>query len=718
MNFSKKHLLFLFFGYSSVFAGNITFINSDNTKYTKNKIVCNGNVVIVYYDHIISASEITYDSENEKVCANGDVIIKDKMQNVYFLDALSVNKNFTSGEGKNIKIITSHKSRLAAAKCFIRDKKYILENVIYTPCYKCTDDGRLTWQIKAINVTFDPNQYTEYEDVQFELFDTPVFYTPYLSHVSSGVNRKSGFLIPKFATSTENGFGFCPQYLWAISNSQELIFKPIITSKIGSTGQAYYGLRFPHGEFSADAGITGVKSANERVGAGAEEKQAVQKIRSSGYRGHVFSKLKYEINNVWRCDFDLNLVSDKYYLKKFPFFSNTDRVLQNSVKLEGFDDQNYTSAKAVMIQSENSEYIPRVFPVIERNYSSEFLYGTFNWDSCFINLDFNRHRSSREFISNASLEKEILLPYGYLFDFKGVLHFKALNVSEKERSDYNSSLNVTPQLNCALKWPLLSSSGFLSTVFTPTIGVILSKSQKKADIFEDQFCEITDLNFSDGNRSISSYNTDPGKRIYYGFKAAGYYRGENVYHFTVGRSVELTSVQNKLGATGLKYKHSNVVASLDVFLSSEWTLIGNCSYSSQTKRWTRTEIGLNFTDKKICFDVMVSRGKQCFYNPFVSASSNSEEQKNQRYSGAMFDVGWHLSPSSKLKGGMIIGNDNDTIVKSNNDNHRVIKQYAGIEYKNECATVDFLVERKNFRGGDLKPETIFRLVFTLKNLGM
>ncbi|MDR1334219.1 MAG: hypothetical protein LBJ71_03305, partial [Holosporaceae bacterium] len=113
---------------------------------------------------------------------------------------------------------------------------------------------------------------------------------------------------------------------------------------------------------------------------------------------------------------------------------------------------------------------------------------------------------------------------------------------------------------------------------------------------------------------------------------------------------------------------------------------------------------------------MTFRGRQCFYNPFT-ATSNFEDQKAQKYKGIMFNAGWRLFPSTELKSGVIIGNDNDTFVKSNNDKYRLVKHYAGIEYKNECITVDFWVEKKNFKGGDLKPETIFRFVVHLKSLG-
>ncbi|MDR2158066.1 MAG: LPS assembly protein LptD [Holosporaceae bacterium] len=714
----KKILFVIIVLFGNVFCENIAFINSDRTLYTKNEVRCNGNVVVIYYNRIISADEIVYDRKNELIRVRGNVIIKDEKQNVYFLDSLSAYRNFSSGEGKNIKIITGNQSRLAAKECFLKNGKYELKNAAYTPCYQCTDFGELTWQVKALRVIFDPEQYTEYEDAKLEIFGNPILYTPYLSHVSPKIKRKSGLLVPKFSTSSKSGLSVLPQYLLAISNSQELILKPIITSGIGNVGWAYYGFRFPNGEFNMDASITGVRSIKNQIGNDDYEKKAIEKMQNSGYRGHIFSKMKYEINDVWRCGFDINLSSDRYYLKKFPFLEQTDRILKSNIKLEGFDERNYTSIKTIIFQGENFERTPRVLPIIEYNYSINLFTGTFNLDSCFQNLDFNNHRSAQKFMSNASWSREILLLGGQLIDLKGTLSFRGLKISEKERSLYDSSFGFTPQLNCAWKWPLVLSSDLMNTIFTPIVGAIVAGNKKNTDAFEDQFCEITDLNFLDGNKSISSYNIDSGSRIYYGFQLSGYRNGENLYRFTIGRSSELTSIPPRLEATGLKRKNSNIVASTEIFLSDELTFIANTSYSPQSKRWTRNEIGLNFSEKKVCFDLMLFKGKQCFYDPF-SILADSEEQKTQKYKGVMLDGGWQANRNAKLKCGIVIGNDHETLMKKSSGNGYKLARYnAGIEYKNECATVEFVVERRNYRGGDLKPETAFRFVVYLKNLGV
>ena len=56
---------------------NIYFINSDETNYVGDEVICKGNVIIMYEGRIISAEEVTYNQKSENVTAKGKVILKD-----------------------------------------------------------------------------------------------------------------------------------------------------------------------------------------------------------------------------------------------------------------------------------------------------------------------------------------------------------------------------------------------------------------------------------------------------------------------------------------------------------------------------------------------------------------------------------------------------------------------------------------------------------------
>lgn len=704
-----------FRGEESIAAG-ISFLNSNETEYKNDVIVCHGNVIIVYNKKVISADQISFDEKNDIIKSEGNVVMKDEYGNVYFADSFQVERNFKTGHVTNLKIITEDKTRLAAETCSIVDDEYLLENVVFTSCYECTESGSLTWQLKAKNVTFNPKNYTAYQDALLEVYDMPVLYAPYLSHVSSNINRKSGFLIPKFSYTSQQGLSFQIPYLFSISDSQELIFKPIITSRIGHVPWIYYGYRFLHGEFNIDASLTGTKSIDT-----SNLNEQTQKIESSGYRGHIFSRFRYDLNNHWRAGFNVNLASDRYYLKRFSFFEEVDRTLESKVYLEGFNGRNYTMVKSSMYQSEYLDTAPNLLPMIEHSHYFQILGGTLNFNTAFMNLNFKNGRLAQKYICNPSWYKEILIPGGHIFDVNAVLSMQGLKVRESNKSDYDSYFQAQPQLNLTWKWPLVVKSSLHNLIFTPVFGASIAGNKKNFDAFENPFDEINESNVFSNNKSISPYNVDSGKRYFYGFNANGYSGSTNIYHFSLGQSVELTDLQKRLESSGMKYKRSNWVGVLDIFFNQNWSFSSSGSYSEQGKCFDRVEAGLNYNDEKFSTRIMGFKGKQSFYNPFtIKQDSINELNSEKKYKGMIFHANYKINPRTHLNYGIIFGNRNEVMSfseKSNEGNLKLLKHSVGVNFENECTKIVVQYDHENKRGGDLRPETTFKIVVQLKKLG-
>lgn len=690
---------------------NISFLNSNETEYKNDVVVCRGNVIVVYNKKIISADQILFDEKNDVIEAEGNVIMKDELGNAYFADSFQAKQNFKSGRALNLKIISQDKTRLAAETCSIVDGEYLLENVVFTPCYECTRSGALTWQLKSKTVTFNPKNYTSYQSAIIESYGVPVLYIPYLSHVSSNIKRKSGFLVPKFSYTSQQGFSLLLPYLFSISDSQELIFKPILTSKIGHVPWIYYGWRFPNGEFSIDASLTGTKSIDKQ-----DPDEKIQKIKRSGYRGHIFAKFRYELDDNWRTGFDVNLASDRYYLKRFSFFDKVDRTLESRVYLEGFHGRNYTMMKSSMYQSEDLDAAPNLLPMLEHRHYFQVFGGTLNFDTAFMNMIFKDGRLSQKYVCNPSWYKEILMPGGHIFEFNTVLSVQGLKVKEENQSDYNSYFQAMPQLNLTWKWPLLVETPLHNLVFTPIAGTSIAGNKKYYDAFETPFDEINESNVFSNNRSISPYNIDSGKRYFYGFHANGYHGAKNIYHFALGQSFELTEPQKHLESSGLKYKKSNIVGVLDIFFNQNLTLSSSGSYSQQNKHFDRIEAGANYSDETFSAGVMGFRGKQCSYNPFkIQKDFIDEKISEKKYKGIVFNAGYKISSRTQLNCGIVLGNRFED--KSNSGKLKLLKRGVSVNFGNECTKVFLQYERENKRGGDLHPETTFRVVVQLKKLG-
>ena len=717
----KKYLLA--FCYAHVcFAENVIFVNADKTNYRADKVSCSGNVIIVYGDYVISADNIDYSSEKNVVEAHGNIVLKDKLHNTYLADEIVVSHNFAAGRVRNFKVILADKSRLAAKHGIIKNKKYDLYDVIYTPCYECTKSGELTWQTTAQRVTFDPESVVEYQDASLELFGMPMLYLPYIAHVSPNFKRKTGLLVPEFSSSSSNGIIVQPKFVYYASDAQEILFKPIITSKAGVIAWTEYGLRFKDGIFILDGSITDTTSIKHLWGNLELDHNSLDKIKRSRYRGHLFSSLRYDISDIWRFGMNLQLVSDKGYLKRFNLLPDIGCITESNVNLEGFDGDNYVSVRGVFFQSAIPQLIPKILPIIERNYSDNVFGGTLNLDLMFTNLIFPQDRNSQKLLAGLAWGKEYVLWGGQLLSIKGSALLRSLRVSEHTHSSYNSQTVITPQLSCFWRYPLVMDGMWHDILFTPIVGAIVGSNSKFIDAFENYFTELNTLNIFSGNRSIVPYSLDSGSRICYGFRVAGYSDGSNLYQVTIGRSTELSGIVPNVESSGLVFRHSNIVGACDIFLSQRFTLFSRGSYCSQTKDWTRAEAGLAYRTLHFDCDATVFRGKNFFSNPFVDTVIGVNDNWSiRRYRGISLEGSYRIDSKWSVYGSVSFGNpisEVDVSATRSHDKIKVIHQKIGVGYRNECIDLRCEMEENKHRGWDLKPEKIVRVTVYFKNLGI
>lgn len=681
---------------------NIIILNSDEASYIDDLLKCSKNVKVRYKEKIISADEITYSKTKEKITAKGNVVIEDK-NTKFLMDEVDVYKNFKSGKAKNLKVILSDGSRLAAKDSEIKDGKYNLKDVVYTPCTEEVCNNSLTWVIKSQEVLFDPEKNTTYSNAYFNVLGKDILYAPYFSHVSGGVQSKSGFLTPKISTSGDSGFSMNIPYLWVISASDQLIIKPVFTTKLGSVMWADYKKRFKNGEFQVSGSITGTHSVKKINPSNKEELENIKKIKSSGYRAHLNSRLNYLISNTSLFRYDINLVSDDYYLKRFPFFSWTDRAVKSEAALENCDKLDYFGLRSYYFTKSGTKNLPLVTPLLEKNMRFDVLNGTLNLEGIFMNLSFHNRKHAQKMVVRTKWEKSFLMPLGIILDFNALIAANSLHVSEKERTDYDSFFSVMPQLNMALSWPIVGKSEDYKCIVTPKVAAIISRNEKDIDIVEKPFNELVTSNLFEGSRSISSYDVDSGGRIVYACKFSFYKLDEYLGNFIIGRSLEITRVDdtNKLL---LKNKLSNIIASLDAVLKENINLIGNYSYSTRHNSWAKIETGFRFLYENFYFDILGFKGDQSKLSNFLK----SDLLKETRYKGIVVNGSFQVQKKWTYNFSMTFGNSNA----------KLMKHSIGVLYKNECTSVEFVFERLNFRAGDLKPNNSIRLVIHLKNLGI
>lgn len=115
------------------------------------------------------------------------------------------------------------------------EEDYHIEKGVFTLC----DGETPSWKFSASSVQVSLGEYATGKNVLFYIRNTPVFYLPYVVFPVKR-ERQSGFLLPKFGTSTKKGINFNIPYYWAISPSQDATFHLDIQSKRGVGTEANY----------------------------------------------------------------------------------------------------------------------------------------------------------------------------------------------------------------------------------------------------------------------------------------------------------------------------------------------------------------------------------------------------------------------------------------------------------------------------------------------
>lgn len=698
----------------------INLIHADTAEYKEGEILLSGNVQVKYDDKDIYAQELHFFTDNNNIKAIGDIKIVDEKGNTCTADSILIENKSKKSSLSKAKLVLADKSHVEANNAEFFDKDYFnVSDAEYSPCYNCVVGNKLTWDIKAKEVE-QHGEYVSYKDAVFYFLGTPVMYLPYFSHPSFTVKRKSGFLAPLITHNTSAGFSVVPKYLVSISKSQELILKPIITSKIGPIFWSSYGYRFMNGKLNIDASITGTKSVERNRDTGDYEKKELDRIKRHHMRGHLFADFRYDINKEYRLLSSVNLVSDKYYLKKIPFLGDTEkRILESNVGLEKFSEKNYASLRMMYFQTlrsdENASDIPIALPVFSCNNSYELFDGTLDTDIFAVRLDFpNKHITNKVF-ANLGWSKDFVGYLGHVFsvELKGLSSLNRISynrnaetVSGRNRNNY-SVKEFSPLCKLALKWPWeFKVNGNFSYILEPTVGIVVL-ANRKTDFskFNDQYTslslfELDDANFMESLRSNFSGQINDTSRIPYGLRSRAYWKGENILNFTIGRSLAISSPDKiEKDVSDINRRHSNIIFRMDAMAERKISLFSDGSFNDNTGKFQRLETGVLCKHK--IFDIKVSS----FYNTKIEKQGTIFKEK--KYNGLHTTLGVKATKNLTLKYSMVFGGCKNKMLKSS----------LGVSYSNECFSADLVLAKTNFRAVDIKPSKSITLLVSFKNLG-
>ncbi len=541
----------------------IYFVADELISNDKDKILeAKGDVIIRRSNLTLYTDRLVYEQETDNIIAIGNVRLEEQDGHVVYADRVNLANKMSKVEMNKIKVILSDETQIWADQFRKKENdNKIMRNALYTPCDFCEDTEKPLWQIRARKVTHDAQRKDiNYNDAFLDIKGVPVLYTPFLSHPDPTVRRRSGFLTPNIGSSNYLGGTLQLNYFWDINNNSDLLLSPILTTDKDIVWGGRYRGYFTNGYLNFEG--TYLKDDNEQRG---------------DHRGNLFARTRYEINDFWVADADINYASDSLYLKELNLSGEDNAWLNSNVKFQRFENRNYALVEALYyklisydLREHNvSEYArmkynkPLVIPFVEYEFMSDinkigsYWKNNFSWASVYHEGDNSSHR----FTMINSWNLPWISPFGERYKIVASLKSDAYYVDGYSEvgttKNYSGDVvRIFPQLGIEWKLPLVKATEDSRQIIEPIIvGVLAPNGGSKTDKIpneDSEDVELDDTNILDLDRYSGYDRNDNGSRITYGLNWSSY--GEmmgrtsafiaQTYHFNKSNSFA-KSIENE-----------------------------------------------------------------------------------------------------------------------------------------------------------------------------
>lgn len=197
---------------------------------TDGKVILTGSAEIRRLDSVVKGDYIDYQQSDGQVRVRGNGLIM-RDGNIVKGPSFDYNMNSETGEVEypDFWFGAGGGSGLASKAHIYSQEHMRLEDVNYTGC-PCPDPA---WYIKSpqVDLHFDENEGIARHGVLY-FKDVPLLYSPWLSFPLRK-ERKSGFLIPTYGTSSKSGFDFSLPYYFNIAPNYDATLTPRYLGKRG-----------------------------------------------------------------------------------------------------------------------------------------------------------------------------------------------------------------------------------------------------------------------------------------------------------------------------------------------------------------------------------------------------------------------------------------------------------------------------------------------------
>ncbi|MDB4115908.1 LPS assembly protein LptD [Planktomarina sp.] len=682
-------IIFIMFSSLSAVAENITNLIADEIKINQaGELVASGAVTVWYKDRKVTASSITYASQNDKLIIRGPIRIIDNQSTMILGDQAELSEDLKVGIIKSAKIILGYQVQIAAAKVLQKDARYSEAfNIAATSCHVCLNKTPL-WQIRARKIVQDKFEKQIYfEHAQLRVLDIPVFYLPFMRLPDPSLKRATGLLAPKLKTSSVLNTGIKIPYFIRLNKHKDFTITPFYSPKT-KTIEYRYRQAYTSGFMLIEGALT---------------RDALIPNKN---RGYILSDTSLILQNGYNLGIQLQAVSDPSYLFEYDFAQldrlNTKLELSRSMRYQNSEVKlsNYHSLR----ENENNATQPTLVAegAIESRLNPDMIKGEIGLEANFLKSyrysDLNNDGPDSDTLVDGYDTTRLSLlsnwDHGWEIANGIILHFE----NEFGLSQYyvQQHADIGPKATrmfgvgaVGLRWPWyrINSNGGIGIV-EPQIQLVRSVSSNSAVPNDDS----TQVEFDEGNlfrlnRAPGLDLIENGSRLNVGLAGSQFMDSGSNLSWKIGRVLRSEALSTFPSGSGL----SNSI--------SDWLLATNFQQKNGIELINRALIASDGVVTKSETSLKVNRNQHQIRATHVELTKDSNISQNQSLSSMALEWSYNLNSNWR----------SDSKFQFDSNIGRLSKLELGLRYENECVNVDLSSSRSFSTSSTLIDKTDFTL---------
>lgn len=669
-------------GVASLKADQITVTSGYRTLRAK------GNVEIVYQSTILTATEIVYNADQDRIIAVGPIRIQDGDAVTILADYAELSADMRRGVLKSARMVLNEQLQLTAVEINRQDARY--NQLFMAAASTCTVSlAKPTpfWQIRAKRIIQDEeNKQLYFENAQVRIGPVPVAYLPRLRVPDPTVTRATGFLVPGLSNSDRYGAGVTIPYFRLLGDYADTTLTPTIMT----TGTFMLGIdfrkRFQNGRLDIESSLTRDTVASQKN------------------RGHIFVTGSWTLGRNTKLGLSIEHASDLSYLNDLGISAKTR--LENKLSLERTDRRArlgiglYTFRN--LSPTVSTVTIPHLLGTVE--YRRRIALGASGGElGVELGAYGYQRRSTADIVGRDGRRLSVALDWekrwisggGAIFSTRGELH--AANYRINQDSGFPTPVSTaTPILAADWRLPLARQTARATDILEPRVQLVWSPNSGTTGPNEDsQLVEFGAENLFALNRFTGIDVIERGLRANIGLTLDRQTNSGWNLNAVAGRVLRINTPAQFGAFSGLSANNSAFVLAGQISLPDRFRLIQRMVFGDGNGLLkNETRIGYK-ADK---FDVTTS---------YLWLQQNAAGNTTADHSEWIVDTGWALT--SKWRSGASWRYDLE--------NNAASDAGLSLSYVNDCIKVDLSLSRRFAASSNVGPSTSLGFMVTLEGFG-